>query len=162
MNSTYEELKIPLELNNKKVLVQGEMSKTKLMEKFKKNENSILFASQSFWEGIDLKGNPLRGLIMTRLPFSVPDDPIIKARSEKLKIDGGNPFMDMFIPMAVMKLKQGIGRLIRDKNEWGVLSILDSRILNSKYGKLFLKELNELDIVTDLNEVENFINRKKI
>jgi ATP-dependent DNA helicase DinG len=162
MNSTYEELKIPLELNNKKVLVQGEMSKTKLMEKFKNNENSILFASQSFWEGIDLKGNPLRGLIMTRLPFSVPDDPIIKARSEKIKNDGGNPFMDMFIPMAVMKLKQGIGRLIRDKNEWGVLSILDSRILNSKYGKLFLKELNELEVVTDLSEVENFINRKKI
>ena len=157
MNSAHEELKIPLELSGRIVLLQGESGKSKLMKQFRENENSILFASQSFWEGIDLKGNPLRSLILTRLPFNVPDDPIAKARSENLEKNGINPFKEFFIPTAIMRLKQGIGRLIRDKNQWGVISILDSRILNSGYGKFFIREMETLKIVTKTDDIKDFI-----
>lgn len=132
------------------LLVQGEgLSRTKMLNQFKKDINSVILGTTSFWSGVDVPGEALSNVIITKLPFSVPTEPIIEARLEKIKEKGGNPFNEYSLPEAVLKLKQGIGRLIRSKDDTGIIVILDNRILNKSYGKTFLKSLPPSPIIIE-------------
>lgn len=139
------------------VLLQGETSKSRLLEKFVKEDNSVLVATQSFWEGIDVRGDDLSLVIIDKLPFTSPDDPLLKARMEDCKLQGGEPFSDIQIPEAVITLKQGVGRLIRDVSDRGVVIICDSRLVMRNYGQIFLKSLPHSKRTRDLNSVIHFL-----
>ncbi|MFA9499780.1 ATP-dependent DNA helicase [Mannheimia sp. E30BD] len=140
------------------VLLQGETSKGRLLEKFVKEENSVLVATQSFWEGIDVRGDDLSLVIIDKLPFTSPDEPLLKARMEDCRLQGGDPFNDIQIPEAVITLKQGAGRLIRDVTDRGVVIICDSRLVMRNYGQTFLKSLPPSKRTRDLNAVIQFLN----
>ncbi|WP_150538456.1 ATP-dependent DNA helicase [Actinobacillus vicugnae] len=139
------------------VLLQGETSKARLLEKFIAEENSVLVATQSFWEGIDVRGDALSLVIIDKLPFTSPDEPLLKARMEDCRLQGGEPFNDIQIPEAVITLKQGVGRLIRDVTDRGVVIICDSRLVMRNYGKTFLKSLPPSARTRDLNKVIQFL-----
>jgi ATP-dependent DNA helicase DinG len=129
------------------ILAQGEgLPKNKLLNEFLHNQNSVLLGVDSFWMGVDVPGDSLRSVIITKLPFDVPDHPIIEAKLEAIKERGGNPFMEFTLPGAVLKFKQGTGRLIRTRTDKGILVILDSRVVNKFYGKLFINSLPECQI----------------
>ncbi len=144
------------------LLIQGSDDRSRLLEKFSADTSSVLFGTDSFWEGVDIPGAALEVVIIVKLPFRVPTEPILKARMEAVKIGGGNPFMELSLPEAVMKLRQGFGRLIRRNTDRGVVIILDPRVIHKKYGSLFLKSLPET-IVKKRNtagllvEIENFL-----
>ncbi len=131
---------------------QGEDDRSRLLNNFKKDISSVLFATESFWEGVDSPGETLKVVIISKLPFRVPTDPIIKARMERCKERGGNPFMEISIPDAVTRLKQGFGRLMRRKSDWGMVYILDSRSIKKRYGSLFLNSLPQCYFVADSGE----------
>ncbi|WGE73919.1 ATP-dependent DNA helicase [Actinobacillus equuli subsp. haemolyticus] len=139
------------------VLLQGETSKARLLEKFIAEENSVLVATQSFWEGIDVRGDALSLVIIDKLPFTSPDEPLLKARMEDCRLQGGEPFNDIQIPEAVITLKQGVGRLIRDVTDRGVVIICDSRLVMRNYGQTFLKSLPPSTRTRDLNKVIQFL-----
>jgi ATP-dependent DNA helicase DinG len=120
---------------------QGSDSRSNLLQKFKADIHSVLFGTVSFWEGVDAPGSTLECVIITKLPFKVPTEPILKARSEKILRQGGNPFLQYQVPLAVIKLRQGIGRLIRNRSDHGIITILDPRILLKSYGALFIDSL---------------------
>jgi ATP-dependent DNA helicase DinG len=141
------------------VLVQGEAPRTELLETFRNTPHAVLLGTQSFWEGVDVKGQALSCVIIDKLPFAAPDDPVLQARMKKLEEQGRNPFMDYQLPEAVITLKQGVGRLIRDGGDYGVLMICDPRMVSKPYGKTFLKSLPEMGVTSDLNEVEEFFTR---
>jgi ATP-dependent DNA helicase DinG len=126
-------------------LRQGEEDRKQLLDKFKATERSVLFATSSFWEGIDVAGDALRCVIIVKLPFKVPSDPLIQARSEQIAKKGGEPFSEYLLPQAIVKFKQGCGRLIRAKSDRGCILCLDSRIRTKKYGKLFLDSLPDCE-----------------
>ena len=122
-------------------LKQGDSPRHLLLEQFKKKEGSVLFATDSFWEGVDVPGEALRCVIMVKLPFFVPTDPLYEAYAQSLEKEGLNPFTDYSVPQAVIKFKQGFGRLMRTKNDRGCVICLDHRIVKKSYGKQFLQSL---------------------
>ncbi|GAB1483900.1 hypothetical protein MASR2M78_27160 [Treponema sp.] len=122
---------------------QGDDDRSRLLKAFLDDESSVLFATDSFWEGVDAPGDTLRLVILCRLPFRSPNDPVFEARREALEKRGGNAFMEMSLPEAVMKFKQGFGRLMRRSSDRGAVVVLDSRILKKRYGSIFIKSLPE-------------------
>lgn len=124
-----------------KTYMQGEMSRGRLLEEFRKNRHSVLFATASFWEGVDVPGDALSLVIIDKLPFSNPSDPLISARARHVESSGGNAFRDYTVPQAIIQLKQGFGRLIRTKEDLGIVAILDDRLLSKSYGKRFVDSL---------------------
>lgn len=137
----YKELLEPLQKEGFHLLRQGDDSRSALIKRFKETEASVLFGTDSFWEGVDVVGDALRCVIITKLPFKPPSEPIIQARSEAIAKAGGNPFMEYSLPQAIVKFKQGFGRLIRTKNDRGCVVCLDTRLAIKPYGKLFINSL---------------------
>ncbi len=138
------------------VFVQGEAPKQKLLESFRDETHSVLLAVASFWEGVDVPGNTLSAVIIDKLPFEVPSDPVIMARAEKIKEAGGNPFFDFQVPRAILTLRQGLGRLMRSASDRGLLAILDARLYAKSYGRIFLKSTPPSPIIRNLDEVRAF------
>jgi ATP-dependent DNA helicase DinG len=141
------------------VLVQGEAPRTELLDAFRRTPNAVLLGTQSFWEGVDVKGQALSCVIIDKLPFASPDDPVLQARLKKLEERGGRPFVDYQVPAAVITLKQGVGRLIRDSADYGVMMICDPRLKTRSYGSIFLKSLPDMPLTQNLSEVRDFFNR---
>jgi len=138
------------------ILVQGRGSKTALLETFRKETHSVLIAVASFWEGVDVSGESLSCVIIDKLPFEVPTDPVLQTRIEKIRSDGGNPFFQYQVPRAVLSLKQGVGRLIRSVTDTGVVAIMDVRLYTKGYGKTFLKSLPPAPISREIEDVKTF------
>jgi ATP-dependent DNA helicase DinG len=142
LNSAHERLRPVLEQLKLPLLVHGQGPPARvLLERFKATPNAVLLGTTSFWQGVDVQGDQLRNVIVVKLPFAVPDEPVIEARLDAIKKRGGNPFMEYSVPEAIIKLKQGFGRLIRSKSDQGIVVILDSRIKTKRYGRLFLESL---------------------
>ncbi|MCE5182860.1 MAG: ATP-dependent DNA helicase [Betaproteobacteria bacterium] len=142
------------------LLLQGEGTRTELLERFRRLGNAVLVASQSFWEGVDVRGSALSLVIIDKLPFSPPDDPVLAARIEKINQEGRNAFMEYQLPHAVITLKQGAGRLIRDETDRGVLMICDPRLLTKQYGKRIWQSLPPMKRTREVVEVEKFFEQR--
>ncbi len=142
------------------VLVQGEAPKARLLEQFRDQTHSVLLAVASFWEGVDVVGESLSCVIIDKLPFEVPSDPVIMARMERIKNEGGNPFFDFQIPRAILTLRQGVGRLLRSSTDRGILAICDVRLFSKQYGRLFLKSLPTSPICREIAPVRDFFSEK--
>ncbi|ACY52255.1 MULTISPECIES: ATP-dependent DNA helicase [Vibrio] len=139
------------------VLMQGEMSKQKTLAEFMELGNALLVATGAFWEGIDVRGDALSCVIIDKLPFTAPDDPLLKARIEDCRLRGGEPFAEVQIPDAVITLKQGVGRLIRDQKDHGALIICDNRLVTRDYGGIFLGSLPPIPRTRDLDGIKAFL-----
>ena len=138
------------------LLLQGESSRSELLERFRKLGNAVLVGSQSFWEGVDVRGEALSAVIIDKLPFAPPDDPVLAARIDKMNAEGRNAFMEYQLPYAVITLKQGAGRLIRDEADRGVLMICDPRLISKPYGRRIWQSLPPFKRTRNLAEVEAF------
>lgn len=132
---------------------QNDFPRHEMIEIFKNSKNPVLFGTDSFWEGVDVQGDQLKSVIITKLPFKVPNDPVTEAIIENIKRNGQNPFNDYQVPQAVIKFKQGVGRLIRSKSDSGNIIILDNRVIKKMYGKKFLAALPRNKIVGSKNEI---------
>jgi len=141
------------------VLLQGSAPRSALLEKFKNTEGAVLFATSSFWQGVDVRGEQLSCVIVDKLPFAVPSDPVVAARVRALQEDGRNAFAEYQVPEAVLALKQGFGRLIRSRTDRGVLAILDNRIQRMQYGKIFMESLPAYATTRDIAAVERFMKK---
>ena len=137
-------------------LLQGTAPRSALLEEFRSTPNCVLFATSSFWQGVDVQGEQLSCVIIDKLPFAVPSDPVVGARVTALKESGGNPFYEYQIPQAALALKQGFGRLIRSRTDRGVLAILDNRITRQRYGQVFFDSLPDYAFSTQFEDVQRF------
>ena len=153
MNDIYQRL---LGFLDYPMLKQGDAPKSALLEEFRLTPNAVLFATSSFWQGVDVQGEQLSCVIIDRLPFAVPSDPVVAARVKAINTDGGNAFFQYQVPAAVITLKQGFGRLIRSLHDRGLLVLLDNRILKKQYGRIFIESLPNYKKTTDLRVVEEF------
>ena len=138
------------------LLVQGEGSKVALVEAFKRTPRSVLLGTTSFWHGVDVPGEDLSLVVIDKLPYDVPSDPLIAARIERIRDEGGNPFVEYQTPLAVLELKQGLGRLLRSRRDRGILCVLDPRLTTRHYGKTFLQSLPPYRVVRDLDKCREF------
>jgi ATP-dependent DNA helicase DinG len=138
------------------LLVQGEGSRTELLTRFRRLGNAVLLGSQSFWEGVDVQGEALSVVIIDKLPFAPPDDPLLAARLEHIARQGGNPFFDYQLPQAAISLKQGAGRLIRSETDRGVLMICDRRLVDKPYGRRIWQALPPMRRTRELADVRAF------
>lgn len=139
------------------ILRQGEMSRTRLLDTFRKDTSSVLVGTTSFWQGVDVPGESLTCVIMMKLPFAVPDDPLVQARVESLRERGRNAFNEYQVPQAVMMFRQGFGRLIRSREDTGIVAILDPRLVSKSYGQTFLRSLPPCAVTSDLQDVTDFV-----
>jgi len=153
MNDIYERLLGLLEFP---MLKQGDAPKSALLEEFRLTPHAVLFGTSSFWQGVDVQGEQLSCVIIDRLPFAVPSDPVVAARVKAIDAGGGNAFFEYQVPSAVITLKQGFGRLIRSLHDRGLLALLDNRILKKQYGRVFVESLPPYKKTTDLKKVEEF------
>ena len=153
MNDIYQRLLGELEFP---MLRQGDAPKNALLEEFRLTPNAVLFATSSFWQGVDVQGEQLSCVIIDRLPFAVPSDPVVAARVKAIDADGGNAFFQYQVPAAVITLKQGFGRLIRSLHDRGLLVLLDNRILKKQYGRVFIESLPNYKKTTEIRVVEEF------
>ena len=152
MNALYELVSSRV---NFPCFVQGSMSKAGLLERFKQTKNAVLFATSSFWQGVDVRGDQLSCVIIDKLPFAVPSDPVVAARTKYIDDNGGKSFFDYSVPQAVISLKQGIGRLIRSKTDKGVIALLDTRLRTKSYGRDFINSLPKTKVTGELKDVSN-------
>ena len=142
-----------LQAHGIEVLRQGEADRHRLLERFRASRSAALFATDSFWEGVDVRGDTLRLVVIARLPFRVPTEPIQQARMEAIEARGGNPFTEYGLTQAVIKLRQGFGRLIRSRDDVGVVLLLDSRAVRRRYGEVFVDSLPPARVVTGPSEI---------
>ena len=139
-------------------MVQGKgAGKSRLLEEFKMTPNGVLFATASFWQGVDVKGEALSAVIIDKLPFQVPTDPLVAARSARIQREGGNPFSEYHVPSAILRLKQGLGRLIRSTTDRGILAVLDDRISTKSYGRLFMESLPDYEVTNSIEKLAEFM-----
>jgi len=143
------------------MFLQGQKSKAGLLQEFRETPNAVLFATSSFWQGVDVQGEQLSCVVIDKLPFAVPSDPVVAARIRQLNDSGGNAFYDYQIPEAIILLKQGLGRLIRSRSDRGILALLDKRVLTRRYGRLFLDSLPPAPLVHDSSRMRNFLKDSK-
>src|ERR1700674_3958763 len=151
MNDVYQgllgELAFPM-------LLQDDAPTSALLEEFRLTPNALLFGTSSFWQGVDVQGEELSCVIIDRLPFAVPSDPVVAARVKSIDAGGGNAFFEYQVPSAVITLKQGFGRLIRSLHDRGLLALLDNRILKKQYGRVFVESRHNSTTTTDMRKVE--------
>jgi ATP-dependent DNA helicase DinG len=153
MRMIYDRLSLELEYPT---LMQGTGPRSALLEEFRNTPHCVLFATASFWQGVDVPGEQLSCVIIDKLPFAVPSDPVVEARMRSVREQGGNPFYDYQIPQAAIALKQGFGRLIRSRSDRGVLVLLDNRITKQRYGQVFFDSLPDYGFTTQAQDVEKF------
>ena len=144
------ELEFPL-------LVQGTLSKAELLRQFRDAGNAVLLGTGDFWEGVDVRGSALSCVMIDKLPFASPGEPVVKAKIDRIKALGGNPFISYQVPSAVIGLKQGVGRLIRDVTDRGLLVLCDPRLVNARYGSIFLKSLPPMSLTREWSDVAEFV-----
>ena len=156
MNRVHETLcqEIPFPL-----LRQGDLPKNRLLEVFRETSHAVLCATSSFWQGVDVQGDALRAVIIDKLPFLVPTEPLVAARINWLDKAGENSFLQYSVPEAIIALKQGLGRLIRSRQDHGILAILDSRLHTRSYGQLFLQSLPNCPVTDNIEELRHFYHR---
>ncbi len=142
------------------LLKQGDISRDALLEKFRQTKRAVLFGVSTFWQGIDVPGDSLISVIITKLPFEVPTEPVIEARIEKIRENGGNPFLSRQLPEAILTLKQGYGRLIRKKTDYGMIAILDIRIRKKYYGRFFLSAIPDSKLTSSVEDVRQFFRNR--
>ena len=159
MNALYELVSLRVDFP---CFVQGSMSKAGILDRFRNTKNAVLFATSSFWQGVDVRGEQLSCVIIDKLPFAVPTDPIVSARTKFIDDNGGKSFFEYSVPNAVITLKQGVGRLIRSATDKGVIAILDPRLRTKGYGKDFLNSLPRMRITSELKDVAQIFVEQKV
>lgn len=147
LRQIHEQVAPILEAHRYRCFRQGQENRHRLLKRFAEDASSVLFGTDSFWEGVDVPGRALEQVIITRLPFKVPTEPVLEARAQAIQQRGGDPFMEFTVPQAVIKFKQGFGRLIRHRNDRGVVLILDSRVVRRGYGRMFLRSLPDARVI---------------
>ncbi|MFA5853272.1 MAG: helicase C-terminal domain-containing protein, partial [Spirochaetales bacterium] len=149
LSSTFEKARPVMEASGITCLRQGMDDRSRLLTMFRNDISSVLFATDSFWEGVDAPGETLSMVVITKLPFKVPNDPIQQARAEAVEKRGGNSFMEISVPEAIIKFKQGFGRLIRHSDDRGAAVVLDQRLATARYGQLFVASLPKCKLITE-------------